>query len=495
MPKEVKKKMFSTSLTENEEVLKKRLGIGKSFDVGVRKLTLFQCDIAIYFVNGLVDDQSVTQILRELMSISAEANSRRTDHVKEVIKNYFAHVQVEEVESMDECITQVLSGLIFVVIDGESQALVADVRSYPGRGPEEPDTERVVRGARDGYTENIVLNTGLTRRRIRDERLRQEIIRVGTRSKTDVCITYIEGIANPELVAKLKKELKAIHIDGITMADKVIEEYIVKQGVNPFPLVRYTERPDVAATHVFEGHVLILVDTSPSVIITPVTLFHHIQHAEEYRQSAAVGTFLRWMRFIGILFSLFIVPFWLLLAMNQDLLPAALDFIGVNEEKNIPLAVQIVFAEMGIELLRMAAIHTPSPLATALGLIAAMLIGDMAIEVGYFTPEVILYVALGAMGMFATPSYELGVALRIIRYVMIISVVFFGVLGLVLSVFMLFMTLVMTRPLNRPYMWPFLPFDPPALAQILFRTTVPSVRWRPSIVHPRDKVRQMPTNE
>lgn len=202
--------------------------------------------------------------------------------------------------------------------------------------PEEPDTERVVRGARDGYTENIILNTGLTRRRIRDERLRNEILQVGVRSKTDICVSYIEGVADPELVKIVKKELKNITIDGITMADKVIEEYIVKQGYNPFPLVRYTERPDVAATHLLEGHIVIIVDTTPSVIITPTTLFHHVQHAEEYRQSAAVGSFLRFMRFTGIMFSLFILPFWLLLATNQDLLPQALEFIVARREQEHP---------------------------------------------------------------------------------------------------------------------------------------------------------------
>ncbi|GAF12101.1 stage V sporulation protein AF [Bacillus sp. JCM 19046] len=484
---------FSKNLAENEAILTERLGLEKSFDVGVRKLKIFNKEIQIYYLTGLVDNLYIIEILRELME--TESRLRRAEDPFLAVKNHIAHIQVEETDSMDNAITQVLSGLIFVLVDGTARALIADVRSYPGRGPEEPDTERVVRGSRDGYTENIIFNTGLTRRRIRDERLRQEIMQVGVRSKTDVCVCYIEGIADPGLVDIVKKELSSINVDGLTMADKVVEEYIVKQGVNPFPLVRYTERPDVAATHIFEGHIVLIIDTSPSVVITPTTLFHHVQHAEEYRQAAAVGTFLRWMRFVGILFSLLIVPFWLLLANHQELLPPALDFVGVNENKNIPIALQIVFAEAGIELLRMAAIHTPSPLATALGLVAALLIGEMAIEVGYFTAEVILYVALGSIGMFATPSYELGVALRMARYVLILAVAFFGPLGFVLSLTLLFFSLVKLAPLNKPYMWPFLPFDPPALYQILVRTSVPTVRWRPSIVHPIDRIKQAPKNQ
>ena len=150
-------------------------------------------------------------------------------------------------------VDQVLSGLIAIVIEGEGEAIIVDVRSYPGRQPMEPDTEKVVRGSRDGYVENIIVNTALTRRRIRDERLRFEIMQIGERSKTDVAIGYIKGVANPDLIETIKKELKTIDVDGITMADKTIEEFLLKQGYNPYPLVRYTERADVGSIHLLEG--------------------------------------------------------------------------------------------------------------------------------------------------------------------------------------------------------------------------------------------------
>ncbi|MCM3714797.1 spore germination protein [Halalkalibacter oceani] len=481
---------ISRDIKVNEEILKKRLGFDKSFDVGVRKLPVLDKEIQIYFVTGLCDIEYIIEIMRELMLLDARGRKTPSVKVKQAIQNHLTHVQVEYTSSLDEAITRMLSGLIFILVEGEDEAFVVDVRSYPGRSPEEPDTERVVRGARDGYTENIILNTALTRRRIRDERLRNEIMQVGVRSKTDICLSYIDGIADPDLVEIVRKELEAINLDGLTMADKIVEEYIVKQGMNPFPLVRYTERPDVAATHLLEGHILIIVDASPSVIITPTTLFHHVQHAEEYRQAAFIGTFLRWTRFLGIFFSLFILPFWLLLVIQPSLLPAGLDFIGPEETNNVPIVVQILIAELGIELLRMAAIHTPSPLATALGLVAALLIGEIAIEVGYFTSEVILYVSLGAIGIFATPSYELGVALRATRIMLIIVVAIFKAPGFIIGGTLFILLLAMIKAFNKPYLWPFLPFDPPAIWQILIRATVPSVRFRPSIVNPQDPIKQ-----
>lgn len=485
---ENKKQEVSSNIQINEAYIKEKVGIGTSFDVGIRKLKILDKELQIYFVNGLCDVQYIIELLKELMFL--DTTEKPDIKVKNQIENRLTHVQVEHVKTLDEAVDQMLSGLIFILVEGESDAIIVDVRSYPGRGPEEPDTERVVRGARDGYTENIIQNTALTRRRIRDDRLRHEILQVGKRSKTDICIAYINDIADDNLIKIVKKELEAIEIDGLTMADKVVEEFIVKQGINPFPLVRYTERPDVAATHLLEGHIIIYVDASPSVIILPTTFFHHVQHAEEFRQAPLIGTFFRWVRFSGMLFALLILPLWLLMVMQPSLLPESLNFIGPNEVNNIPVFVQIFIAEIGIELLRMAAIHTPSPLATALGLVAALLIGEIAIEVGVLVPEVILYVALGAIGTFATPSYELGIALKLVRLGLLILVFLFKVPGLVIGLTVMLLMIASMKPLNAPYLWPFLPFYPKALLDILIRMSVPIKRKRPAIVHPKNMHKQ-----
>ena len=198
----------------------------------------------------------------------------------------------------------------------------------------EPDTEKVVRGSRDGFVENIIINTALTRRRIRDGRLRFEIMRVGERGKTDIAIGYIEGVANQDLVEIIRKELQNIKIDGLTMADKTIEEFLLKQGYNPYPLVRYTERADVAATHILEGHVFIYVDTSPSVIITPTTIFHHMQHVEEYRQSAGVGTFIRGLGLSVFYHHSFFYPFGYYLFLSHRYCQKKLPLL---DQMNLPI--------------------------------------------------------------------------------------------------------------------------------------------------------------
>ncbi|MDC3415425.1 spore germination protein [Aquibacillus salsiterrae] len=468
--------------------MKDRVGVGTSFDVGYRKLSLLKKETDLYYLTGLCDSSLIVELIKKLVEINDnESNVRK---LADIVENRLVHQQVTRVKTMDEVVDQLLSGLIVIFVDGVDEAFIVDVRSYPGRSPQEPDTEKVVRGSRDGYTENIIQNTALTRRRVRDERLRHEIVQVGERSKTDICISFLQDVADEGLVNLIKDEIKNIEIDGISMADKTVEEFLVKQGFNPFPLVRYTERPDVAANHLLEGHVLIMVDTSPSMIITPTTYFHHVQHAEEYRESPVAGTFIRWVRFMGILMSVFLLPLWLLMTMDPSLLPEKLQFIGPNEEGNIPIVLQILMADIGIEFLRMAAIHTPTPLSTAMGLIAAVLIGQIAIDVGMFSAEVILYVAVSAIGSFATPSYELSVANKIARMLLVIITAIFSVKGLVIGFSLYLLLLTTTRSLNTPYLWPFLPFDYKAMIQIIFRVSVPLNKVRPSIVHPRNAYKQ-----
>jgi len=489
MPTNKKNKSpISANIKDNQAFMKERVGVGVSYDLEFRELIVLKQKVQIYYLNGQVSDLVATEIIKKLIDINDDETNQKK--LFEIVENRLSNLSVVPIKTMDEAVDQMLSGLIVVFVDGEKYAFVVDVREYPGRQPEEPDTERVIRGARDGFTENVVINTALTRRRIRDARLRNEMLKVGERSKTDVCLSYIKDIADDEMVELTKKKIRSIEIDGITMADKAVEEFIVESEWNPYPLVRYTERPDVAANHLLEGHLLLTVDTSPSIIILPTTYFDHLEHAEEYRQAPAVGTFIRWIRLLAILASVYLLPLWLLFAMDPTLLPKALSFIGPNEEGQIPIAVQIIIAIIGVEFVRMAAVHTPTPLATALGLIAAIVIGDIAIKVGLFSPEVVLYAAISTMGAYVTPSYELSVANKLMNFFLVLITAFFGVIGFSLGFLISIFFLANLKSLRTPYLWPFLPFNAKAMLKFIFRIPVPFSNGRPSIVHPQDKYSQ-----
>ena len=219
---------------------------------------------------------------------------------------------------------------------------------------------------------------------------------------------------------RIRSRIKSIDVDAFPMAEKSLEECISGSSWNPFPKVRYTERPDVAAASLLEGHVMIMMDTSPSIMIAPVTVFHHLQHAEEYRHNALTGTYIRLVRILGVLLSFFLIPVWLLLATEPRLLPPFLSFIGPKEKASIPLYIQFIIANFGLDLIRMASVHTPTPFATALGLVGALLIGQIAVDVGFFSSEVLLYTGIIAIGVFSTPSWELSMANRVLLPVLIL---------------------------------------------------------------------------
>ncbi len=368
--------------------------------------------------------------------------------------------------------------------------MLVDAKNFPVRSTEEPDLERVVRGSRDGFVETLLTNVTLVRRRLRDPRLKLEITQVGNRTQTDVCIGYIQDICDMDLVESVRDKIKSVNVDGLPLAEKQLEEAIIGKGWNPYPMVRYSERPDVVAAHMLEGHMVVFVDTSPSVMILPTTFFHHVQHAEEYRQTPLVGSYLRWVRFMGIAASLFLLPLWFLIVTSPQLKPAGLDFIGPQETAKIPLILQFLIAELGIDLMRMAAVHTPTPLATAMGLVAAILIGDIAVKTGLFVNEVILYLAVAAVGTFATPSYELSLANRLARLVLLVSAAIFKVPGLVIASTLLIAMLAMQRSYNTPYLWPFLPFNGKAMYDIMVRRPFLSMRTRMSLTKTKDGTRQ-----
>ncbi|SFI56930.1 stage V sporulation protein AF [Paenibacillus sp. UNC496MF] len=476
------------SLDGFKRKLEEEVGYKTSFDIVLREMTFGDRRVAFFFFNGFAKDTILTEVLKRLTYLQAEDYRAASFH--DFFRLYVPAIQVVEEQDWDNMMTDVLSGGTAMFVEGDDKVLLIDAKAFPSRNPEEPTLERVVRGARDGFVETMLVNVTLVRRRLRDKQLRYEILRVGERTQTDICIAYIDDIVDKEMLESMKDKIKQVKVDGLPLADKQLEEATVQRGWNPFPLVRYSERPDTVAVHLMEGNIAIFVDTTPSVMILPTTFFDLLQHAEENRQTPFIGTYLRWVRFFGVIASLFLLPLWFLFTLRPELKPPGLGFIGAQQAGHLPMVAQFILAEVGVDLMRMAAIHTPTPLATAMSLIAAILIGDIAVKTGLFVNEVVLYMAISAIGMFATPSYELGLANRIIRLVLIIAVALFEVPGFVVATTFFFVMLCMQRSFNRPYMWPLVPFDAKGMLGILLRVPVLQNRKRPNYLkaQQRDKM-------
>lgn len=483
MPTAIHKK-----LEENKAYLQERLELGsKNFDLILKELTIGGKKAALLFVDGLNNNEITVFVIRALLEASRE--QLLPSPTDKLLQKIIPFAEVDPVEDFEEALRQVLSGPMLLLIDGEAVGLLVDTREYPVREPQEPDIEKITRGSRDGFVETLVFNVALVRRRIRDPQLRCELVEVGRRSVTDIAIVYINDIANPEIVDDIRARIEKIDLDALPMAEKTVEEFITRSCWNPFPVVRYTERPDVAATHLIEGHVIIIVDTSPSVMIAPVTFFHLLQHAEEFRHNPVTGTYIRWVRSLGVLLSFFLIPIWLLLAMEGRHLPEGLKFIGPKEQASIPLYLQFIFAHFGLDLVRLASIHTPSPFATALGLVGALLIGQIAVEVGFFTPEILLYTGLVALGVFSNPSWELSMANRVVLIFLILLTGLMRLPGLLIGFTLLLLRLLTTRSFGFPYLWPLIPLNLKALPIIFYRRPIPLQLYRPDFLRTRDSDR------
>jgi len=476
--------VVSRNIDENLSYLNEALGVEKSFDVIRLDVVYANRKMALYLIDGFAKDDILHYLMKVLLDLKEE--DLEPNPLEKLLKTYIPYVEVNATDDLDDVVNSVLAGPTALVVDGLSETILIDARTYPVRGPQEPDMERVVRGARDGFVETIVFNTALTRRRVRDRTLRMEYMAIGRRSRTDIVVCYIEDIANPKFVTDIKKALSSIDIDGLPMAEKTIDEYITGGFWNPYPVLRYTERPDSAAAHLYDGHVIVFVDGSPSALIAPSTFWHHLQHAEEFRNKPLVGAYMRIVRFLAVWGSIFLLPLWYFFAENPNYLPGNMSYIGADDLGNIPLIFQFMIIEVGLDMLRMAAIHTPSSLGTALGLVAALMIGGVAVEVGLFSNEVVLYLSIAAIGTFATPSYELSLANRLVRIFLLLVTALFSLSGFIIASTLYLLFLVNMRSLGVPYMWPFIPFQYRAFRDVIIRAPIPLKNRRPSILHPKD---------
>ena len=240
------------------------------------------------------------------------------------------------------------------------------------------------------------------------------------------------------------------------MTDKALEEIVIGHKYTPYPLVRYTERPDTFSAHLYQGMFGIIVDNSPSAILGPVSVFDHMQHAEEFRQTPIAGTYLRMLRFIGIIFSFIFMPLWYL-CIKIDYIPFESELFNIDKTNNIFL--QIILIEVGIELLRMASIHTPNALSTSMGVIAGIVIGNIAIDLEIFSNAIVFIGSISAIGTYITPSYELGLANKISKIVLLLFIYIGGLWGFIIGITLLIVYLYTLKSFDRSYLYPLIPFN------------------------------------
>ena len=468
----MKRECISGKLQQDMQYLDRLLDVDNNFDVIHRVIDIGGKEACMYLVDGFCKDELLQKLLQYLMDRKPEDMPEEMDGIS---RQFTPYVEVEVEEDMGKLADALLSGMFILLIDGYRKALLIDSRTYPARGVEEPEKDKVLRGSKDGFVETVVFNTALIRRRIRSVDLHMEMMRAGKSSKTDIVLCYMKDRVDDRFLKEIRRKIREIDVDSLTMNQESLAECLYqKKWYNPFPKFKYTERPDTAAAQVLEGNIVILVDNSPSAMILPTSIFDVIEEADDYYFPPITGTYLRLTRLLITLFTYFMTPTFLLMMNHVDWVPESFSFVLLREEPNIPLIWQFLILEVAIDGLKLAAVNTPNMLSTPLSVLAALVLGEFSVNSGWFNAEVMLYMAFVAIANYTQANYELGYALKFLRILNLLFTEWFGLWGYIGGVVVAVLALCTNRTVaGGSYIYPLIPFDWKNLKNRVIRRRLP----------------------
>ncbi|MCI8800963.1 MAG: spore germination protein [Lachnospiraceae bacterium] len=479
---------LSSVLEENINYIDTILPVRTSFDLMTRHLYLGRTPAFFLGVNGFCKTEILQQIFSDLQNPMFVSN----DSVENIVRYMDAKIgyaQTSLTDSWDEIIHNVLSGPAVLFIDGFAQAILIDVRTYPARGIAEPDLERVTRGSRDGFVETMLFNANLIRRRVRSPGLVFAIHSVGTDSRTDVAVAYLKDTVNQELLKKLENSLDSLRTTALTMGTKSLEELLLhKRWWNPLPSVQMTERPDVACSYLLEGHILVLVDNSPLVLVLPCTIFQFTQNPEDYYKSPSVGTYFRMVRFLCIPVSLALMPLFLLITAYFPGFAQQWGLLSEGVQTPQRLFFYVLAVEFLLDLFKYSSALSSGKFSGSLSMVGGLIIGDVAVSLNWASVEVLFYAAVTLLASLAITDIEFSDAIRLYRILMILATGFFGLPGFLISLALVLLSAATTPTFGGfSYFWPLFPFNAKALGRLLFRSPTPSAQ--PVTIWDRGKVK------
>lgn len=460
--------IISENLYENMQYFHEKLQVAKNFDIIYRMLSVGGRDACLYFIEGYIKDDIMEKLLEFFHSLTPD-DLPQSSH--ELSHSYIPYVEVDMVEEKEQIITNILSGIVCLLIDGYERCFAIDCRSYPMRSVEEPDKDKTLRGSKDGFVETLVFNTALIRRRIRSPQLTMEMLSAGESSRTNIVLCYMQGRADEALVDKLRERIRTLAIDALPMSQESLAEAIYKRKwFNPFPKFKYTQRPDTTSASLLEGKVAILVDNAPTAILLPVSFFDIMEDADDFYFPPLTGSYLRFSRFVIAILSLLLTPVWLLFMQNPQWIPPWLEFINVADTVHVPVLLQLLILEFAIDGLKLAAVNTPQTLSTPLSVIAGIVVGEFAVKSGWFNSETMLYMAFVAIANYTQSNFELGYALKFMRIVLLVLTGIFGGWGFIAGIIFCVLCIACNRTISgTSYLYPLIPFDGKQLARRLFK--------------------------
>ncbi|EOD01686.1 spore germination protein [Caldisalinibacter kiritimatiensis] len=490
----------------NQKNDKEYVPISKDIDKNIKQIKeeLKDCDDIIYrdfkvgrnqkykltliYVDGLIDKDLISEnVLKALMQEAREVEPNptgfRRDFYNLVKKGNISATEIKEVDNLTEAIDNILIGETILVLDKYSKIIVIGSRGWPTRSVQETQTETVIRGPRDGFTETAKVNTSLIRRRIRDTKLKLKYIKLGKRSKTDIAIMYIEDIVDKSLLKEVKKRLEDIEIDAI-LESSYIEQLIEDNNYSPFPQVENTERPDAVAASLYEGRIAIVIDNTPFVLLVPATMTTFLQSSEDYYDRWLITSLVRLVRYLASFVALLSPAIYIALtSYHPGMIPTQLALYVAATRTTVPFPafIEAFIMEMTIEFLREAGTRLSGPIGTTIGIVGGLVIGQAAVEAGIVSPLMVIIVALTTIASFMLPSYGFAASFRILRFSFMVFAAALGLYGIMLGLILLGTHLVNLKSFGIPYLSPFVTLGKMGgdLKDTLIRTPINKMKKRP----------------
>jgi hypothetical protein len=481
---------ISNHLDQNLEVLKSIYS--NCPDVIIRSFLISKVTkAALIYIEGLSNIELMDQhVLSPLMKETAGAE----ETPQQLLGRHLPVSGIKDVSTFAQCIEQISGGNPVLIIDQEKQGLSFSLAKWEKRGVEEPSAESVIRGPREGFTETLAVNCSMLRRRLRSPQLKIRQMSIGRYTQTSVALAYIEGIADQTLIEEALNRLKRIDIDGI-LESAYIEEMLEDNPYSLFPQIMNTERPDVAAANLLEGRVVIIVDGTPSVLIAPITFYSLIQSAEDYYQRFVFSTAIRWLRYAGLVMSLLLPSVYVaILTYHQEMIPTKL-FLSMarsREEIPFPAIVEGFIMEVTFEALREAGVRLPKQVGAAVSIVGALVIGQAAVSAGIVSAPMVMVVSITGIASFMIPRYTAGIALRMLRFPIMLLAGTLGLLGVMLGVIATFVHLCTLRSFGVPYLSPMAPMNGRDMRDVLVRAPWWKLNTRPRLTGHGNLYRQAP---
>ncbi|MBK1811900.1 spore germination protein [Clostridium sp. YIM B02505] len=491
----IEEKPLSKAISDNLSTIRQLFS--NCSDVVYREFVIdsIKLSAALVFINELVDTQLINEVtIASIMDIKPTTSlDNSSGIIVDTIKTRFLHTaNVSEISNIHVLEESLLNGSAVLLVDKEDKGLKIAIPGFRGRDISEPTIEKVIRGPKEGFTENISVNTAMLRKKIKSSNLKVENSVLGRQTKTIIHITYIDGIVDEKVLKELKYRLSKIDTDAI-LESGYIEQLIQDTPKTIFPQILHTERPDRVAGAILEGRIAILIDGTPFALIVPTTMVLFLQTSEDYSERYIIASFIRIVRFIFFLVSLLLPGLYVgIVSYHKEMVPTALLISIMESAKRVPFPVIIeaLIMEATFEALREAGVRLPIPANQTVGIVGALVIGDAAVKAGIISSIMVIIVSITAVASFGIPSYDMGYAIRVLRFVIIFLGGLFGLYGILLGLLVIFIHLVSLRSFGVNYLSPIAPLNLNELKDSFIRFPKWAMNKRPGSANEKNRRRQ-----